>query len=142
MLLHGGIRELLAFDRMVEEADFHEDGRHGGAEEHVVRVLANAAIAFLAAAVTQRALHSGSEVRGLPLRGAALDIVEDERDLGIDARARSGRIAAERTAIDIDAARGQHEGLVAALRARGRCVGVDRYEQVGRTAVRDRHALS
>ena len=60
----------------------------------------------------------GGEVGGLPLRGAALDIVEDERDIRIDAGARRRRVAAEGAAVDVDAVGGEHERLVAALRAR------------------------
>src|SRR5262249_28418418 len=49
--LHPGIGELLALDRMVDEADLDEHRRHRRAEQDVVRILAHPAISIGAAAV-------------------------------------------------------------------------------------------
>ena len=81
---------------------------------------------------SRRALHARGEIGCFPLRGAALDVVEHERDLRDRCRARRHDIAAERATVDVDAARGEHERLVAALGAGRRRVGMDADEQVGR----------
>ena len=136
------IDELLALDRVIEEPDLDEDGRHRRAEQHVVRVLAHAAIALGTAALAQRALHPGGEIRGLPLRGATLDIVEHEGDLGIEPGTRRRGVRAQGAAVDLDRACGQDERLVAALGAGRRGIGVDADEQVGGEPVGERDALA
>src|SRR2546422_7723771 len=56
----------LAFDRVIDEADLDQHRRHRRTEQHVVRVLADAAVAVGAAAIAQRALDAGRELGGLP----------------------------------------------------------------------------
>jgi hypothetical protein len=50
---------------------------------------------------------------------ATLEIVEHERDFGIDVRARRGRVGAKGAAVDVDATCGEYERLEPALRAGG-----------------------
>ena len=66
---------------MIEEADLDQHRGHRRAEQDVVRVLAHAAIALGAAQRPQLALDVGRELGRLPLRRAALEIVEDQRGL-------------------------------------------------------------
>ena len=85
----------------------------------MVGVLADAAIAGGAAHRAQLALHRRGQVGGLPLRRAALEVVEHQRGLAVDRVARRAGLAAQRATVDVDAGRGEHEGLEAALHALG-----------------------
>jgi hypothetical protein len=68
----------------------------------MVGVLADPAIAGAAAQRPQLALDRDRQVGGLPLRGAALDIVEDQGGRRVDPAARRAGLGAQRPGVAID----------------------------------------
>ena len=134
LCLDARLGELLALDRMIDEADLDQHRRHGRAEQHVVRVLAHAAIAGGAAPVAKRAACAR--------RGRRPPTATAPRSTSSRTSAMSGSTPGRGVPVSLRSARpststprgGEHVGLVAALGARRRGIRVDADEQVARAA--------